>query len=192
MLPGLAVFFPAKPTLGAICAAPLSTTRRTAIVVLFGWVLLAVLSWVVLPQWFASWRAAIRGAAHVRPLIVLPGGFLLLAAVIKWRRPEARLLVAYALVPQTTVLYEALPAFLVPATWAQMLMLTVASDIAYGIEATVIHAADVPTLIARLGMVTMLCVYLPALALVLRRPNEGAVPLTGVRIDADEPFGVPS
>lgn len=78
--------------------------------------------------------------------------------------------------PQTTVLYEALSAFLVPATWAQMLMLTVASDIAYGIESTVIHAADVPTLIARLGMVTMLGVYVPALALVLRRPNDGVVP----------------
>jgi hypothetical protein len=101
---------------------------------------------------------------------------LLLAALIKWRRPEARLLVAYALVPHTTVLYEALPAFIVPATWPQMLMLTVASDIAYGIEATAIHAADAPTLIARLGMVTMVCVYLPALALVLRRPNEGVVP----------------
>jgi hypothetical protein len=40
----------------------------------------------------------------------------------------------------------------------------------------VIHANDPPTLIARHGMVTILCVYLPALALVLRRSNEGATP----------------
>jgi hypothetical protein len=176
LLPGLAVIFPAKPTLGAICAAPISTSRRTAIGVLLCWIVLAVLSWVALPQWFASWRVAIRGAAHVRPLIMLPGGFLLLAAAVKWRRPEARLLMAYALVPHTTMLYEAVPALLVPDTWPQMLMLTIGSIVAYGIESTMIHANDVPTLIARQGMVTILWVYLPALALVLRRSNEGAAP----------------
>ena len=176
LLPGLAVVFPAKPTLAAICAAPMSTSRRTAIAVLLCWTVLAILSWVALPQWFASWRDAVRGAAHVRPLIALPGGFLLLAAALKWRRPEARLLIAYALVPHTTLLYEAVPALLFPDTWRQMLMLTIGSIVAYGIESTVIHATDTPTLIARQGMVTLLCVYLPALALVLRRSNEGAVP----------------
>jgi hypothetical protein len=176
LLPGLAVMFPAKPTLGAICAAPISTSRRTAIAVLLGWIILAALSWVALPQWFASWRAAVRGAAHVRSLITLPGGFLLLAAVLKWRRPEARLLVAYAVVPHTTLLYEAIPAMLVPDTWQQMLTLTIGSILAYGIESTAIHANTAPTLIARQGMVTTLCIYLPALVLVLRRPNEGAAP----------------
>jgi len=176
LLPGLAVVFPAKPTLAAICAAPMSTSRRTAIAVLLCWIVLAILSGVALPLRFASWRDAVRGAAHVRPLIALPGGFLLLAAALKWRRPEARLLIAYALVPHTTLLYEAVPALLFPDTWRQMLMLTIGSIVAYGIESTVIHATDTPTLIARQGMVTLLCVYLPALALVLRRSNEGAVP----------------
>jgi len=177
LLPGLAVFFAAKPTLGAICAAPISTSRRTATVVLLGWIVLAILSWVVLPQWFASWREAVRGAAHVRPLIALPGGFLLLAALTRWRRPEARLLIAYAFVPHTTMLYEALPVLLVPDTWPEMLMLTIGSIVAYGIESTVIHARDVPTLIAREGIVTIFCVYLPALVLVMRRPNERATPV---------------
>ena len=158
LLPVLAVLFPAKPTLGAICAASMTTSRRTAMAVSIGWIILAVLSWIALPQWFASWRVAIRGAAHVRPLIALPGGFLLLAAALKWRRPEARLLVAYALVPQTTMLYEALPALLVADTWPQMLMLTIGSIVAYGIESTVIQRRDVPTLIAREGMVTIVCV----------------------------------
>ncbi len=177
LLPGLAVFFAAKPTLGAICAAPISTSRRTATVVFFGWIVLAILSWVALPQWFTSWREAVRGAAHVRPLIALPGGFLLLAALTKWRRPEARLLIAYALVPHTTMLYEALPALLVPDTWPEMLMLTIGSIVAYLIESMAIHATDVPTLIAREGIVTIFCVYLPALALVMRRPNERAAPV---------------
>ena len=176
LLPGLAVIFPAKPTLGAICAAPITTSRRTATVVLLGWIVLAILSWVALPQWFASWMGAVRGAAHVRPLIMLPGGFLLLLAVVKWRRPEARLLMAYALIPHTTMLYEAVPALLVPESWQEMLMLTVSSIVAYGIESTVIHGNTVPTLIGRHGMVTILFVYLPALALILRRPNGGAVP----------------
>lgn len=177
LLPGLAVFFAAKPTLGAICAAPISTSRRTATVVFFGWIVLAILSWVALPQWFTSWREAVRGAAHVRPLIALPGGFLLLAALTRWRRPEARLLIAYALVPHTTMLYEALPALLVPDTWPEMLMLTIGSIVAYLIESMAIHATDVPTLIAREGIVTIFCVYLPALALVMRRPNERAAPV---------------
>jgi hypothetical protein len=176
VLPGLAALFPAKPTIGAICAAPIVTSRRTVFAVLVCWIVIAVLSWVALPQWFTSWRAAIRGAAHVRPLIMLPGGVLLLAALLKWRRPEARLLVAYALVPHTTILYEAVPALLIPENWKEMLMLTISSIVAYWVESLLIHGNTAPTLIARHGMVTILLVYLPALALVLRRSNDGAAP----------------
>jgi len=129
---------------------------------------------------------AVRGAVHVRPLIALPGGFLLLAAMLKWRRPEARLMMAYALVPHTTMLYEAVPALLIPDRWQEMLVLTISSIVAYGIESTLIHGNTAPTLIARHGMVTILFVYLPALALVLRRPNEGRVPrwLEGTMVHA--------
>jgi len=85
-------------------------------------------------------------------------------------------LIAYALVPHTTILYEAVPAMLVPDNWKEMLMLTITSIVAYGIESLMVHGNTAPTLIERHGMVTIAFVYLPALALVLRRPNDGRVP----------------
>src|ERR1051325_4113890 len=48
----------------------------------------------VLPQWLA-----LTGETHhVRPVITLPGGLLLFASALRWRRPEARSLLALSII----------------------------------------------------------------------------------------------
>jgi hypothetical protein len=65
------------------------------------------------------------------------GGFVALLGLFRWRRPEARLLVALACVPQTMLLYEALPPFLIPRTIGEVVVLLVASVSAQVVSAYV-------------------------------------------------------
>ena len=56
---------------------------------------------------------------HIRPPLLYWGGPLMLLALLRWRRPEARLLAALSCVPHTPELYESLYLFLVPASMWQ-------------------------------------------------------------------------
>ena len=70
--------------------------------------LLVGLCFLVWPGWVPEWLASVARTPHKSHLL-RPGGFLLLLALLRWRRPEARLLAVLSLMPQTTALYEALP-----------------------------------------------------------------------------------
>ena len=61
---------------------------------------------------------------------VTAGGPLILLALLRWRRPEARLLVALGCIPHTTMLYEALPLFLVARRWQEGVLLAALSGCA--------------------------------------------------------------
>ena len=120
-IPWLGVLLCAKPTIGfAIWVA-----RPTRIALVGSLVLLAV-SLALLPTWPADWFAAIRhtslatagGTPYLAP-IGTPGGVLAAALLLRWRRPEARLVLALACMPQTPLLYETVPLFLVPVSIAE-------------------------------------------------------------------------
>jgi hypothetical protein len=90
---------------------------------------------------------------------------LLLLALVRWRRPEARLLAALACVPQTSALNETLPLYLVARNRAQVAVLALLSYVP-----EIFDTDRVPTLADRLTVLwpwLLLCCYLPALALVL-------------------------
>lgn len=136
-------------------------------------------SLLVVPGWPAGWWRAIHDpiAVQYRPPLFAPGGVLLLLALLRWRRPEARLLVALALVPQNMLPYEALALFLVPATLRQMLVLAIASYGAFLVGDMLLpHDPGLFDAIRVLRPLIMLFVFLPALAMVLRRPNVGPLP----------------
>jgi hypothetical protein len=118
--PGLGVLFAAKPTIGLAVWLYRPQWRIAAAVAAF-----LVVSWVVQPSWPGEWMAGLGTATHIVAPITYPGGSLVLLALSRWRRPEARLLVALACVPHTTLLYEVLPLFLVPATCGQAALLAV-------------------------------------------------------------------
>jgi hypothetical protein len=167
LAPWAAGAFAAKPTTGG--ALFLAKPTRTAAV---GGLALLLLSFVILPGWLHEWRLSLTGTPH-RPPIARLGGVLLLVALIRWRRPEARLLAALALVPQTTGMYETLPLFLGCQTWRQMAalcLLTMAVKVAYYWT----PSGPWPAGASEQWLLLLAFVYLPALAAVLRRKNVPA------------------
>jgi hypothetical protein len=162
-----------KPTIGVALLAARPT--RWAIV---GGAVLCVAALLVLPSWPREWLAAVAGSPYYHaPILRGPVGPLLGLAALKWRRPEARILLVLACVPQLLLFYDQLPLALVPRSERERLVFTWSSWLAYiGWIVTSSHGAfDVVDLREAAPWVLVL-VYLPALVMVLRRPNEGNVP----------------
>jgi hypothetical protein len=174
----LSVVLVAKPTAGAALFA--ARPNRWG---LWGAGVLLAVSFLLRPDWLGSWLDSISGARDVSgtkfPSVIpatLPGGALSLAAWLRWRRPEARLVGALACVPLTMAPYESVFLFLVPRGWRQSLALVALSNVAV---AWMYFAPAEPQMTARMrffGTVLVWLMYLPATMMILRRPNEGAVP----------------
>jgi hypothetical protein len=113
-----------------------------------------------------------QGNPYVPP-VFMPWGFLVLAAAARWRRPEARLLAALACVPQTLLMYESVPLFLIPRTWFESIGLVVLSYVA---NSQMVNTGVIGHDVDHSGRLLVLWLYLPATLMVLRRPNEGVVP----------------
>jgi hypothetical protein len=168
--PSLAFLGAAKPNIGVAIVAALASWRAAVAMLAF-----AAATVVVRPSWPGEWLAVVSGSTwHFSPLSV-PGGVLLLLALLRWRRPEARLIAALGVLPQSPFVYEAMPLFLVPRSRAEFYALVIGSDIALG---AYVFFRGVPTAdYFRInGLAVVLCMYLPALVIVLRRPNEGPLP----------------
>jgi hypothetical protein len=170
LTPGAATFLLAKPNAGMALAASLSPSRSTAIS-LAAAALVVVVTVVVWPWWPGAWLSALRQQAHFAAPVMLPFGFLALLAAVRWRRAEARLLTILACVPQTTFPQCALPLFLVPATRAERLALSLMSLAPLAVEYWP-HQGTFGVQAHRIGVALVLAVYLPATVMVLRRRNE--------------------
>jgi uncharacterized protein YjeT (DUF2065 family) len=169
----------AKPTIGvAVFAA------RPSMWAIAGTLVLILLAFVLQPGWWREWRHAMEAATlggggrfPYTPPIIQPGGVLTLLALLRWRRPEARLLAVLACVPQTTLPYEGLLLFLVPRGWRQMLTLTVLSWCATIFVRRVYQPDGLTQGVIAYGPTMTALLYLPCTVMVLRRENEGLVPL---------------
>lgn len=177
-LPALGWLLIAKPTIGAALFTAFPDWKTAA-----GCTALLIVSFVVWPGWVRDWRATFASAPHVVAPVLRAGGPIVLLAALKWRRPEARLLLALACVPHTTSPYETIPLFLIPQSWLEAWALWLLSLAAYAGQHWVSGPYDSQlaywTSGARWIVWTM---YIPCLAMVLRRPNEWAS-----RQDAREP-----
>lgn len=170
LLPWLAFIGAAKPNVGVAMLAQSLSWRAALAMLLF-----AVATLLVMPTWPREWLAQLPNSPyHFSPLRT-PLGFLLLLALARWRRPEARLLVVLGIVPQSPFVYEALPLFLVPKTRFQTYALVIGSDLALGVYAWT-RDMDTERRFFLNGIAVVVCMYLPALWMVWRRPNEGRVP----------------
>jgi hypothetical protein len=159
--------FAARPTRAALAGA-------TA--------LLAV-SLVLMPSWPREWIWALHhtslgttgGTPYFSP-IGTAGGALSALALLRWRRPEARLVFALACVPQTPLLYETVPLFLVPATITEGGVLWLGSWVAaLWLSALGPYGSDAARFAVSANAIGW-CLYLPCVAMILRRPNVGALP----------------
>ncbi len=165
LTPGLGWLLVVKPTLGFA----LWVAYPSVLAVAGGLGLLAV-SFAVQPDWVQGWMASMAGTPHI-PHLLRPGGVLLLLALLRWRRPEGRLLAALAVVPQTTALYEVLPLGLVAQNRRQaagFAGLTVLAHLLYlaGPQGPWPVGAEYQ------WWVILPLIYLPALAVILRSPNQ--------------------
>jgi hypothetical protein len=175
LMPSLAWTAVAKPNLGAAMAA-YASSRRSILVMAIGAGVLVVISFLVQPNWAGEWWSRVRSAPHFVAPILRPGGFVLLAALVKWRRPEARLLAALACVPQTPTFYDHVFVFAVPQTTREALALVV---LTFGVYFAVAFAGPFTSFQEWgdfVATATIALVYAPAVFMVLRRPNEGAMP----------------
>jgi hypothetical protein len=171
LTPGAAALYLAKPNIGLALATALPWRRATAIGIGVA-VGVGLTSLIVRPGWIGDWRHALTAGTHLAGPITRSGGIVALAALAKWRRAEARLLLTLALVPQTMMLQAALPLFLVARGRAEMALLAMLSYVPYLVQ---LHAATqaIPfqVLTERTGTLIVVCLYLPCVVMLLRRPN---------------------
>jgi hypothetical protein len=165
LTPSLSWLLAVKPTLGF--ALWTAWPNRKAVI---GGLLFVGISLLVRPGWVQEWLASVARTPHEAHLL-RPGGFLLLLGMLRWRRPEGRLLAALCLVPQTTALYETLPLALLCRNRPQaagFAGLTMLAHLLYLLG----PQGPWPVGAEYQWWVLLALVYLPAIVLVLRRPNQ--------------------
>jgi hypothetical protein len=167
LLPTLSIFWVCKPTLGA--ALWLGRPTKAAVV---GGFLLIALSFLLLPSWPAGWLTAVRTdpAHHYLAPISLLGGPIILLALLRWRQPEARLLLGLACVPQVLTFYNALPVLLAARTMRESLVAATLASLGWFGWSQLLGDAPLSSQYPVYAGYWMLgFAYLPALIMVLRR-----------------------
>lgn len=170
VLPWLGALWVAKPSIG-LAMAIAYPSRQVAI----GGAALVAASFVVMPAWPAAWLHSLHATNHV-VLALQPGGALLLLSLLRWRWPEARLLAAFACIPQTPALYETIPLFLIPRSRWGGYALAVLSLVATGYMRAVTPLGPAMSIEASLASrwpIMFWFMYLPALLMVLLPALEG-------------------
>ena len=131
---------------------------------------LTVVTLVLWPWWPKEWLTQLGTVTHMSAPVTRWGGPLLLLAALRWRRPEARLLLGLSCIPQTPVVYEAVPLFLLVTTLREGVGLMVVMML-LGLVLPTIPTQSYDAWMAASGAWMIWFVYLPCLVLVLRRPN---------------------
>jgi hypothetical protein len=169
LMPGLGWLLIAKPSIGLplFLAYP---TRSAAV----GCAIVGILSIALWPWWVPIWMALTREAHHVTaPFLLTPAGWILPLALLKWRRPEARLLAGLSLIPHTHGAYDVVPLALVITCMEEGLLLVGAMVVQQALLAQFGAGLDVDALYVLNAKLLVWCVYLPCLGMILRRPNVG-------------------
>jgi hypothetical protein len=174
-MPSLALFFTAKPSIGLALLAS-NPSKRAIVAATMGGVLFGLIGLLVAPRWPIEWFHTLGATGHMVVPILHPSGLVTALALLRWRRPEARLILALACVPQTLSWYEALPLLLVATTFRESLLLSLASSITLVYEIVTRRGDGVLLLYPSSVTALVLFAYVPPLILVLRRPKEGEAP----------------
>ncbi len=174
-LPVLGFIGVAKPNF----AVPLltgATRSRTVIWIVAGAVALLIISQVLRPGWHDAWLVNVRAAPHFKPLLLRPLGFLLLLALLRWRRPEGRWLLALAVIPQAPSFYDQLLLAIVCLTSREALVFASSTVVLFFYVGFNTPQPDYASWGRLVGNGTLWICYFPVLVMVLRRPNEGSLP----------------
>ena len=132
------------------------------------------ISLVFLPTWPIEWWRAIWSSPHMSAPISRIGGFAILLVILRWRRPEAWLVLILACLPQTSYPYNVLVLLALANTWREAALLSMISTLGSlpELRANIhdLHGLRV------MGDLMIASAFLPATLMILRRPNEGVGP----------------
>lgn len=169
LIPGVGWLSTLKPNIGIAALAYNPTVLAIGTSAAF-----VMLSVILFPSWPGEWLQSVRERApgnYGSPLL-LPGGFLLLLSALRWKRPEARLLLVMSIVPQSLLFTDQLMLWLVPRTRNESMILSILSLPAMFLG--VMHIGPNPNVAIwakSMGPAILGLLYLPCLIMVLRRPN---------------------
>ena len=170
-LPLAAVFAFLKPTDGLAVLA--SRDRRSWIIGGACAAVLIVVSLALLPEWPREWYSRVTGTWEFVSPVRRWGGWLLLLALLRWKSSEARLLLALALVPQVQSWYAGFLPLLVARSKRENQALALVSSLGYLLLIPLSLASPTREVsIFTVGHLMIAFCYLPALIVVLRRPDE--------------------
>ena len=142
-------------------------------------IVVVAVSIALFPHWPFEWMDMVRNRTpgnYGSPLF-LPAGFLMLLSLLRWKRPEGRLLAVMAIVPQSLLFTDQLMLWLIPRTRNESMILSILSLPAMYLG--VMNVGPHPNVAAytrTMGPAILALLYLPCLIMVLRRPNEGPLP----------------
>lgn len=167
LVPGLRALTFLKPNLGIALFAWRPAWRTAAIAA--GIFAVPVLFW---PDWPRRWLISVHSSpAHHAPALTGIGAVALLA-ILRWRRPEGRLLLAMTVIPHGLFFYDELPLWLVTASRRQALVLAFCSWLGW----LMWNVTSPGPATADSAVWSVASLYVPAAIILLRRPNEGTVP----------------
>lgn len=173
----VSMLYVSKPTIGAAMFV-----ARPSWWAVGGGIALVLAAFAFEPNWIGRWSQALLEQriprAEVYPYVApvtRPGSIVAILCLLRWRRREARLVAALACVPQTPMLYEAVPLFLVPRTAIEAVALVASSYVAM----TLMAVSDKGGFGATPSHwdVALFLLYAPCSLMVLRRPNAGTLPV---------------
>ena len=183
LLPGLAWVVVGKPTT-AFATVGAYANRFGHQALLVAGAIAAILvggSFAASSTWIVDWIRAVRGAHHFVPLVARPWGFLMLASLARWRRPEARLIALLAIVPQTAAPYECLPLVLALTSRREAIIFVALSLVAVPFLARPASASELMSTLQHNAPIMLGLLYLPVAVMVLLRPNVGVTTETKLR-----------
>jgi hypothetical protein len=174
LYPGAAFAAAVKPNI-ALSGLAGASWRAWGVALVSG-IVLGAASFVLIPSWFGEWRAAISTVAYTRPYVLRPGGVLLLLALIRWREPQARILVAFAVIPMTPSIYDLLIPLTAIVAWAGTVRIAALLSLASLLLPVVVYgspAGDFARWTERAAAAGLALVLWPCLVVVLARPKRG-------------------
>jgi hypothetical protein len=192
-LPVVAAIAVAKPQ-SALPVIGSATDVRAWKAAFVGGLGIVAISLIAMPSWPLEWWGKVQGSSDFVPAVARFGGPLILLNLLRWRRPEAWLILLAACMPQTWPPYNGLILMAAAMTYREACFLSLVSSIAWLAFAYFSPELTKAEQQSQMSIVLNLSGYIPATILILRRPNTGSGPLFlrwATRVTPNPPDGRP-
>ncbi len=128
-----------------------------------------LLSLAVMPRWPSLWLHQAQNYQHFIPILVFPGALLILA-LLRYRHRDANLLFLSALMPQRWF-FDSFILWLIPQSRREIIW-----TVFFSWGAGIWRWYHIPASFTEVGRFTVIFLYLPMLAVVLLRRDQGIAP----------------